>query len=159
MKMKRFETSRELCYKIPYTTLACRNGHDCARCEIADSIRKVRIEKNKDNSELFFWNDVRPATPMGGGRSWIYMPVISKPETLKKAGLEVNMYNQIFITTDGLGMFFGNDGSELDGYFLAEPNKVYTFGRQDFYGIPNDKAVRRYEELFLIDLKRYMKGR
>lgn len=159
MIMRKLSTDKLVCYKVKWITLACRDDHDCERCQFADSVRKDRIERNKHEGELFDHNDVRLMTPKGNGRDWYLMPIIAKPDTLRRAGIDVNMYNQIFITTSGAGMFYANAGSELDGYFLSDRSKIFSFGRQDFYGIPNDKAVSRYEDLFFIDLKRYMKGR
>lgn len=137
---------------IPYLDIFCEHEHHCYHCEIADRHRA----NTRSCSELFDHCDVLLKTPKGGGSEYLYKPLVLKPEVMRQRGIEVDMYNQIFIATDGAGMFSWNPGSQIDGYLLSDPKVQYTFGRQDFYGIPNKKAVERFYQLFLIDLNKYM---
>ncbi|MBE6531391.1 MAG: hypothetical protein E7679_04810 [Ruminococcaceae bacterium] len=141
---------------IPYLDMHCICAHMCHICEIADRYRANMRERVKSCSELFDYYDVLLKTPKGGGSEYLYKPLVLKPEVMRQRGIEVDMYNQIFIATDGAGMFSWNPGSQIDGYLLSDPKVQYTFGRQDFYGIPNKKAVERFNQLFLIDLNKYM---
>ena len=140
---------------IPYTDVKCYH-HRCEACEIADSYRKNIRSPLTLSSTLFDHTHVLRKTVKGGGLEYVYRPLILKPEAMAAKGIEVNMYNQIFVSVDGGGMFSHNPGSEIDGYLVSDYHKkIYTFGRQDFYGVPNEYAVKRFYELFLIDLRKY----
>lgn len=143
---------------IPYLDLYCSSKHLCHLCDIGDRYRKHKIDTLKDRSEIFLFDylDVLPHTPKGGGSEYLYKPLIIKPEAMRRICLEPDPFKQIFIATDGAGMFSHNPGSQIDGYFLFDTSKIYTFGRLDFYGIPNKKAVEKYKEYFLIDLNKFM---
>ena len=143
------------CVMLPYAAITCRYDHCCHICDVADRVRKNSRIHTRDINELFDYYDVLPKTAKGGGSEYLYRPIILKPEAMKSAGIEVDMYNQIFVTTDGAGMFSYSPGSQIDGYLLSDRSKIYTFGRGDFYGVPNDKAVRRFKDLFLIDLTKF----
>ena len=86
--------------------------------------------------------------------------VLGEHEDAKEYAIErqrlIELFNQIFIATDGAGMFSKFPGSQIDGYLLSDRRKIYTFGRQEFFGVPNERAVKRFEDLFLIDLNKYI---
>lgn len=145
---------RGMCY-IPYLKISCYH-HSCRMCEIADRYRRNVCDYTQKTSLLFDHTNVLRKTEKGGGLEYVYRPLILKPEAMQAKSIEVNMYNQILVSTDGGGMFSWNPGSEIDGYLVSDySKKIYTFGRQDFYGVPNEMAVKRFKELFLIDLKDY----
>ena len=147
---------RGMCF-IPHVDVKCYY-HNCNLCDIADRYRKNVCDHTKTFSTLFDHTDVLRKTVNGGGLEYVYRPVILKPEAMKAKGIEVCLFNQILVTTDGGGMFSHNPGSELDGYLVSDRYRtktIYTFGRQDVYGVPNEQAVKRFKELFLIDLRRF----
>lgn len=132
--------------------------HRCDLCEIADRYRKNLIDHTEKDVMLFSHSDVLRHTLKGGGLEYVYRPIILKPEAMEAKGIKVCAYNQIFVSTDGGGMFSHNPGSEIDGYLVSDTHRtktIYTFGRQDFYGVPNERAVERFFELFLIDLRKF----
>ena len=141
---------------IPHLNMNCSFAHNCHACIIADRYRENKRDRFAERHQLFDYYNVLPKTPKGGGSDYTYKPLLLKPEAMERAGIRVDLLGQIFIATDGAGMFPHNPGSQIDGYLVYDRRKVYTFGRQDFYGIPNDKARARYKELFLIDLERFM---
>ena len=144
------------CVRIPYYTGGCRHNHQCNRCTIAERFRQSNREFTEIKGELFGYYDVLPKTPKGGGIEYVYKPLILKPEAMEAHGIKLELFNQIFIATDGAGMFSKFPGSQIDGYLLSDRRKIYTFGRQDFFGVPNERAVKRFEDLFLIDLNKYI---
>lgn len=153
MKVSSF---RGMCL-IPYTHVRCYH-HNCNHCEIADRYRKNVCDYTKEKSELFDYTDVLRKTVKGGGLEYVYRPIILKPEAMAAKGIDVCLFNQVFVSTDGGGMFSHNPGSEIDGYLVSDlyrEKTIYTFGRQDFYGVPNEKAIERFKKLFLIDLHNY----
>lgn len=158
--MKRIPLSECL---IPYLS-KCDRGHRCWRCDIADRYRENLRRNGRESFDsfeyrLFDHTDVLPKTPKGGGLEYVYRPIILKPEAMRRCGIDEKLINQILLATDGAGMFSHNPGSELDGYLVADLYEkrdralLYTFGRQDFYGVPNEKAIERFRKVALIDLK------
>ncbi|MBQ8141069.1 MAG: hypothetical protein IJ038_05175 [Clostridia bacterium] len=143
---------------IPYINTRCYCAHNCAACEIADRYRLTARRRVKSPAELFGYYDVLPKTEKGGGREYVYKPLILRQEAMERAGIAPELYNQIFIATGGAGMFSHNEGSEIDGYLVGDRRRTLTFGRREFYGIPNERARERYRRLFLIDLENYMRG-
>lgn len=144
------------CVRIPYYTGGCRYNHQCSCCAIAERFRQSNRESTEIKGELFGYCDVLPKTPKGGGIEYVYKPLILKPEAMEAHGIKLELFNQIFIATDGAGMFSKFPGSQIDGYLLSDRRKIYTFGRQEFFGVPNERAVKRFEDLFLIDLSKYI---
>ena len=144
------------CIMIPYYSGGCRYAHDCWRCPLANRVKNSNREFTRESGELFGYYDVLPKTPKGGGIEYVYKPLILKPEAMEAHGIELELFNQIFIATDGAGMFSKFPGSQIDGYLLSDRRKIYTFGRQEFFGVPNERAVKRFEDLFLIDLNKYI---
>ena len=144
------------CVRIPYYTGGCRYEHHCNRCAIAERFRQSNREFTEIKGELFGYYDVLPKTPKGGGLEYVYKPLILKPEAMEAHGIKLELFNQIFVATDGAGMFSEFPGSQIDGYLLSDRRKIYTFGRQEFFGVPNERAVKRFEDLFLIDLNKYI---
>ena len=150
MKINNF---RGMCY-IPYLNVRCYH-HTCNCCDIADRYRQRQSDHTKKTNDLFDHTNVLRKTEKGGGLEYVYRPIILKPEAMSAKGIEVCMWNQILISTDGGGMFSHNPGGEIDGYLVSDRYRtktIYTFGRQDFYGVPDERAVERFRELFLIDL-------
>ena len=140
------------CFMIPYLRTTCNYSHNCCRCDIADRVRFNSREFTKKTFELYWPCDVLRKTEKGGGLDYLYKPLILKPEAMERLGIEVELYNQIFIPTSGAGMFSNFPGSQFDGYILNDRRKIYTISRHDVYGVANEAAVKRYKDLFLIDL-------
>ena len=132
------------------------NGHVCNCCAVYQNIVRNKADKSEFTHELFDNTHVLKKTVKGGGLEYLYRPIVLKPEAMSAKGIKVCLYNQILISTDGGGMFSWNPGSEIDGYLASDYTRmIYTFGRQDFYGVPNEYAIERFYELFQIDLKKY----
>ena len=128
----------------------------CHMCDKYDKYHKKPVDHTENEALLFDHNDVLRHTVKAGGLEYVYRPIILKPEPMLAKGIKVCLYNQILVSTDGGGMFSWNPGSEIDGYLVSDlAKKIYTFGRQDFYGVPNERAVERFYELFRIDLRKY----
>lgn len=144
--------SKADCIMIPYLRATCKYSHDCRSCDIADRVRFNSREFTKKTAELFWPFDVLPKTPKGGGLEYLRKPLILKPEAMECLGIEVELYNQIFIPTGGAGMFSNFPGSQIDGYIVNDRRKIYTISRHDVYGVANEAAVKRFKDLFLIDL-------
>lgn len=132
--------------------------YHCDTCDKYDKYHKKPVDHTENEALLFDHNDVLRRTVKGGGLEYVYRPIILKPEAMQAKGIKVCVYNQIFVSVDGGGMFSHNPGSEIDGYLVSDTHRtktIYTFGRQDFYGVPNERAVERFYELFQIDLRKY----
>lgn len=151
MKMNRI--SRSLCYRNPYLSVRCDFGFRCDRCTVADGIRSENINKISSNGFLFDQYDTLPKTPKFDGANYLYRPLVLSVESLKARSIDVNAYNQIVVSVDGAGMY--SPGCELDCYFVSSPGKIYTFSRGEILGVPNEKAIKKFNELFFIDLRQY----
>ena len=141
------------CTNFHYGYVKCRNGYDCIRCTLGDSIREENIRKYSEEL-LFTDRDVRSISEKAKGDVWWHYPVVLSPEVMAKLGLELNIVNQIAIASSGSGVFPRNPVGMLDIYLYSNPQKRFTITRNEAYGIPNDKAVSRYDELFFWDLKK-----
>ncbi len=146
---------KNLCIHIPSAMVNCERNYRCSRCEIADRIRLNRLEKRTEYI-MFDYYDAKKQTPKGGGAEWVYKALILKPESMSRAGIEVDLYHQIFVATGGSGMLSINPAGMVDGYLLADKfdKKTYTFIRHDFFGIPTERAAERYDKLFITDVKK-----
>ena len=136
-------------------TRRCFNSYRCYSCGYFEE-HILNIHRLFCDELLFGYYDVLPKTPKGGGIEYVYRPLILKPEAMEAHGIKLELFNQIFVATDGAGMFSKFPGSQIDGYLLSDRRKIYTFGRQEFFGVPNERAVKRFEDLFLIDLSKYI---
>ena len=128
------------------------HSYICDVCDIAYRIRQNKISEVLDDECLFNWRDVLGITPKSGGAQWYNRPVLLKPEAMKRAGITVNLINQVFFAVGGSGVFPHNPMGMIDGYLVSQPKKEYTFFRGDFYGVPNDAAVERYYSLYRIKI-------
>lgn len=141
-----------LCMQMPYATVRCDYSHRCHNCEVADRIRKNRLD-GAVTHEMFGYYDVKKRTPKGGGLEWVNKALVLKPEAMERAGIKVDLYHQIFISTGGSGMLSINPVGMVDGYTLAD-RKTYTFIRSDFFGIPTEAAAEKFDKLFITNIKK-----
>ena len=146
--------SSEWCDHFPYGYVRCDNFRSCARCELAD---RIRSESNV-TAPLFDYRDALPQTPTGC-MDWIKKPVILKPQAMERLGIPSYLVNQIMITELSPGIFHKNACSDIDGYLFADPSKKLTVSRADCYGVPNARAVERFDKIYFLKLSRFMEGR
>ena len=145
--------TQEWCHQIPNGYVRCTNYHACAICELADRIRVNRARETK-HLPLFYWRDALPQTKAKRGENWYRMPVILSPECMDRLKLEKNLINQIMVADGGPGCFKNNVAGEIDGYLLCDKSKRITVTRMECFGIPNERAVARYDEYFFLGLSR-----
>ena len=141
-----------MCIRMPYADVKCEAFYTCDRCVVADRIRRNRQE-DEFNHILFDFYDVKKRTPKGGGLEWVNKALVLKPEAMERAGIKVDLYHQIFISTGGSGMLSINPVGMVDGYTLAD-RKTYTFIRSDFFGIPTEVAAEKLDKLFITNIKK-----
>lgn len=139
------------CSKFPYGYVLCKNGYDCLRCTFGDDVRKDNVKRFSD-VPLFTEKDARRQTLNDKGDCFWHYPVILKPETLEDLGFEKNVFFQIAIAEGGAGVFSKNPVGYLDCCLFSNPAKKFTICRHNVFGIPNSAAVRRFDEMFFLDL-------
>ena len=142
-----------MCMYFPHGYVNCKNNYNCALCEFADRMRKARPV----NVPLFSWGDALPQTQKKGGDNFYYKPVILSSDALRRNNIEPTLANQIMIAVDGSGCFVKNKCGPIDGYLVAEPLKRITVSRNECYGIPNENAARKYDELFFYGISKILK--
>ena len=143
----------------PYFTtglVLCKNQKRCISCEFADRMRQSIVLRNK-NLPLFVPSDALRQTKKGGGDTWWHFPIILSEEVMDRLGLEKNVFFQIAIAEGGGGVFKKNPVGPVDCHLFANPSKKFTISRNEAYGIPDERAVRRYDELFFMDLHKVIK--
>ena len=153
MKVSNFKEDR-FSNSCPHFTIGyveCRFPRDCSRCEFADRIRRDNAAKN--NSFLLFGSkDARRQTEKGGGADWWHLPIILTENAMHRLGIEKNLFYQIAIADGGPGVFLKNGVAAVDCHLFADPSKQFTISRHEAYGVPNEHAVKRYDDLFFMDL-------
>ena len=144
------------CPHIPYSAVKCKNGYNCLRCEIAD---RVRLTRKIDCSDvpLFYWRDCLAKTARYGGNNFYQKIIVLTEDALEKLSLEVNIFNQLAFAYAGAGCLPGNPGSQLDIYLVNDHSKKYTISRTDVYGVATDQTIDKYDSLFFLGLKKYLK--
>ena len=148
--------SSEFCDKFPDGLVRCISYHSCNYCTLADRIRVTN--SRKDASVIFFdsKNCLRQ-TPAGGGENFYNKPLVLTEKAMEKYKIPKNLYNQIVVAYGGAGCFPKNKGSIIDVFLLADPERRFLITRHDVHGIPDMRAVEKYEKLFFMGLKRYFK--
>lgn len=144
-----------LCTHIPNTYINCYN-QDCSRCDIADRYRK-QIMRADNHILLFRDKNCLRMTEKGGGLCFYQRPVVLKEKTMERLGIEVNLLHQIAIAYDGPGCLPKNVVGPVDIYLFLNPTRKFTVGRHELYGVPDEKAVKRYDDLFFMDLHKVYK--
>ena len=138
---------------LPYHEVECHFFYMCDYCDVCHRIRQIKACEELNDSLLFDWHDVLPMTPKGGGSDFYKRPVILKPESMRRVGMKVNLINQLFYADGGSGCFKHNPSGMVDGYILLNAADRYTFFRNDFYGVPNESAVKRFKSLYGKNIK------
>lgn len=146
-------SQRPMCKHFKHGNVECRNGFRCTNCEFADRVRADLAISYRD-LPLFSYGDCLKQTPKGGGANWYKKPIILSPAVMARNGIEQSLFYQIAIAYDGSGVFAQNPSGPIDCYLLGNKQKKITISRRDAYGIPNEWAVRRYDELFFMGLKK-----
>ena len=135
------------CFRLADSRVRCGCGYDCERCEIS-----ARIEEDTGSAVvdriLFSWRDALPQTPTHNAETWFRKPVILSPEAMKRLGLPSSLRYQIFFAEDGPGVFKHNPTGEIDGVLLCNARRIITVSRNECYGLPNERACRRYDEYY-----------
>lgn len=144
------------CPRMPYAVVKCNNGFNCLRCEIADRVR-LTIKNDCKDLPMFYWRDCILRTARYGGDDFYKKIIVLTEEAMTKIGVEVNIFNQLAFAYDGAGCFPKNPGSQLDIYLVNDHSKKYTICRTDVYGVATEQTINKYDALFFLGLKRYLK--
>ncbi len=137
--------------------IACFDRH-CDRCALADRMRLSSAVNNKDIL-LFTERDALRQTPKGGGETWYKKYIIVSPAALEKHGITVNLYNQIAYAYDGSGCFIKNPCGYVDCILFSDMRVRFTICRHEAFGLPNPRAIERFDELFFMNLKSKINGK
>lgn len=150
------KNTSEYCDKFPDGLVRCINYHCCYCCVLAERIRITN--SSKDPAVILFdsHNCLRQ-TPAGGGENFYNKPLVLTEKAMEKYKIPKNLYNQIVVAYGGAGCFPKNKGSIIDVFLLSDPERRFMITRHDVHGIPDMRAVEKYEELFFMGLKRYFK--
>lgn len=143
------------CPHFPYGYVECYYPRFCDRCELGDRIRRDRVTKAK-SFPLFTHSDTLRQTDKGGGAMLWHYPIILTERALERLGIDKNVYNQIAVADGGPGVFLKNSAGEIDIHLFTDKEKIFTITRAETYGIPNENAVRRYDEWFFLGLRKYI---
>lgn len=150
----RDKLSSEYCEHFPDGLVKCDNYHSCYLCTLADRIRATNAQK--DTSLILFDNkNCLRQTPSGGGENFYNKPIVLTEKAMKRLHIEQSLFNQMAIAFGGAGCFPKNKASAIDCYLLSDPERVFIISRYETYGIPDMRAVEKYEELFFMGLRRY----
>ena len=145
---------------LPHAFVECKQGYTCDYCDLGVNIRLNKSREELDKGLLFTWRDAISQTGKYGCADWYKKVIILKPEAMRRAGIPVNLINQLFYAVGGSGVFKHNPSGMIDGYPVLQivglpssfEKKEYTFFRNDFYGVPNEAAVKMYESLYKIKI-------
>ncbi len=132
------------CFRLADSRVRCERGYDCERCELS-----ARIEEDTGSAIvdriLFSWRDALPQTATHNAETWFRKPVILSPEAMERLGLPRSLRYQIFFAEDGPGVFKHNPTGVIDGVLLCNSRREITVTRNECYGLPNERACRRYD--------------
>ena len=139
-------TPKGYCDRAPGLVLKCINEYRCESCYIADQI-KINYGDSPPPHPVI---DERSVFMDKGKKMYSYFRrvVAVRPEVLERFGYKPLLYFQFFKCVDGPGCIPGNTVWEVDGYFLAEPDKPVTLRRSDILGIPTLALCKRYDKCF-----------
>lgn len=156
IKVNRGKYRDTMCPYFKDGFVECAGYRDCKRCDIGQRIRRDNVLRH-NNYPLFSWRDARRNTEKGRGQNWWHFPIILSEEVMEKLGLEKNLFFQIAIAEGGGGVFHHNPCGEIDCHLFVNPSKKFTIGRHEAYGIPDERAVAKFDELFFMDLHKVIK--
>ncbi len=148
------------CDRVPGVMLQCENDHQCYRCEYAE---RLKFNFNLDPPPYPIINESSVFSDKRNVSYNFYGKVVAvKPETLERLELKQLLYYQFFMCDGGPGCLPGNDMLEVDGHFLALPDRAVTLKRKDILGIPMLDICKRYDKYFFANTVRecgyYTKG-
>ena len=106
---------------------------------------------------LFCDRDCLRQTKAGGGETFYQKPIVLTEAVMERLGIEKTLFNQIAIAYGGSGVFVQNKVGAVDCFLFADKRKRFTIYRFEAYGIPNERAVEKYEKLFFMGLRGYFK--
>ena len=157
-KIETFSTNearlRGDCIMFHHGTIACHNHYACDRCELGDRLRKNILHK----AMMFTYRDALPQTEKGC-HNFCDMPLILTPDAMTRLRLNHDLINQIMVAYPSPGCFRSNPAGEIDGYLLNRPGMKVTVSRKEVFGVPNPRAVERYDQLYRLRLSRFFKRR
>ena len=144
------------CIHFPHGYVKCDNHYFCDKCLIAD---RIRISKVRGNSEipLFCDRDCLRQTKAGGGENFYRKPIVLTEAAMERLCIEKTLFNQMAFAYGGSGVFVQNKVGAVDCFLLSDKEKKFTIYRFEAYGIPNERAVEKWEKLFFMGLRGYFK--
>lgn len=145
----------EFCHHFPEGLVKCDNYKQCMSCVFADRIRMTNQRKSREYP-LFWERDCLKQTKVGGGETFYNKAIVLSEDCMERLGIEKILFNQIAIAFGGCGCFVQNKVGPIDIYLLSDPNEKYLVYRNEVCGIPNDAAVKKWENLFFMGLRDYL---
>ncbi len=152
--LERLNLEEGYCTRFPNAYVWCHRGFHCYACDLADRLR----ENVPENVALFSYRDACPTTP-SGVRQWADLPVILSPEAMDRLGLKKILLNQIVIAELSPGCLHQNPHGEIDCFLFADPTKKMIVNRSECFGVPNTRAVERFDKIYFLNLHKYIKKR
>ena len=143
---------RTLCPYFDLGMVKCYDQTACNRCEFGDRMRQSKL-REASRLLLFCEKDVLRQTEKAGGDMWWTYPIVLREETMDRLGLERNLFFQIAVADGGPGVFLKNPVGEIDCHLFVNESKRFTITRKEAYGIPNENAVRKFDETFFMNLR------
>ena len=143
------------CIHFPEGYVKC-DRFSCDLCELGDRIRLTNVRLH-NNEMLFSDRNCLRKTKAAGGENFYNKPIVLTEKAMEQLGIKLNLYNQIAIAVGGSGCFAQNVSGAIDCFLLSDKNFTFTISRFDTYGIPDTRAVEKYEKLFFMGLRGYLK--
>ena len=140
------------CILYPESWVPCERWHNCTGCDVAG---RYRANVKPGVHPLLSHSDALPQTKSGCS-VFLNKALILKPEAMKRLGLEEDLKYQIVIPFPSPGLFPSNPTGFIDCRFLCEDLRTFTVYRNEVYGVPNAAAVRKYDDIYFLNLKRYV---
>lgn len=152
-------TPKGYCERVPGIMLRCQRNYQCWDCDIADRVKYNLGADPPPHPPI----DERSVFMDKGRKQYNYFRkiVAVRSETLESLGYKPLLYYQLFKCEDGPGCLPGNTVWEIDGYFIAEPDKPVTLRRSDILGIPTFAVFKKYDKYFFANTVKesgYMEG-
>lgn len=146
---------RGFCVHFPEGYVKCER-FNCDFCELGDRIRLTNVRLHNKES-LFSDRNCLRQTKAGGGETYYNKPIVLTEKAMERLGIQLNLYNQIAIAIGGSGCFVKNVSGAIDCCLFSDKNFTFTIYRFETYGIPDARAVEKYESLFFMGLREYFK--
>ena len=138
--------------------LKCINNYQCYSCSAAEDLVKYNLSKPFPLSVI----DEKSCLKHSGiGSNYAKKVVALTLDAMLYYGKDECLYYQMFYCVDGIGCFPGSPSAIVEGYFVSDPENVFTIQRSDIIGIPTFEVCKRYDNYYFTltcKLCGYLKG-